>query len=196
MWTVFDETTVLWIGIAICASAITYLSLSQRQKDVVIQRLSFRSRRSSNADTPPRSLSPDKKDSNNVPPKASEYMETFPPLQRDLLEKVIAALPGPQREAAGDLKFDEQRFSQSLLRFTEDYRQADLDTYSPTGISVREIRALGDSPDYSELTGVPLPSPYLEHDINKALPRPYRPFRWAYHQTMCKSILPSCFTHD
>jgi len=30
-----------------------------------------------------------------------------------------------------------------------------------------------------------LPEPYGGFDPAKALPRPYRPFRWAYHQTMC-----------
>lgn len=54
------------------------------------------------------------------------------------------------------------------------------------GFSVDEIKALEDFPDYAELSGVSLPTPYPEFDIEKALPRPYRPFRWAYHQTICK----------
>ena len=49
-----------------------------------------------------------------------------------------------------------------------------------------EIKALGDFPDYEALSGVPLPEPYKEFDIKTALPRPYRPFRWQYHQTMCE----------
>lgn len=48
-----------------------------------------------------------------------------------------------------------------------------------------EIAAYGNFPDYATLSGVPLPKAYPELDIAKALPRPYRPFRWAYHQTMC-----------
>lgn len=39
--------------------------------------------------------------------------------------------------------------------------------------------------DYFELTGVPPPTPLPDFDIDNALPRPYRPFRWKYHQTMC-----------
>lgn len=58
--------------------------------------------------------------------------------------------------------------------------------YTPTGISAEEIQALGDFPDYAKLSGVPLPQTYPEFDVNRAMPRPYRPFRWAYHQTMCK----------
>ncbi|TKX27327.1 hypothetical protein C1H76_0164 [Elsinoe australis] len=47
-----------------------------------------------------------------------------------------------------------------------------------------EIKALGDFPDYAKLSGVPLPTPYATFDIDTAKPRPYRPLRWAYHQTM------------
>lgn len=50
---------------------------------------------------------------------------------------------------------------------------------------MEEIKALGDFPDYSKISGVLLPKAYKEFDIEKARPRPYRPFRWAYHQTMC-----------
>lgn len=47
-----------------------------------------------------------------------------------------------------------------------------------------EIEAYGDFPDYAMLSGVRLPDPYPEFDIKTALARPYRPFRWSYHQTM------------
>jgi hypothetical protein len=60
--------------------------------------------------------------------------------------------------------------------------------YTPTGFSTTEIQAMGDFPAYDILSGVPLPEPYENFDPAKALPRPYRPFRWAYHQTMCKFI--------
>ncbi|GLB35130.1 putative IMP dehydrogenase / GMP reductase domain containing protein [Lyophyllum shimeji] len=42
----------------------------------------------------------------------------------------------------------------------------------------------GKPPDYSKLSGVPHPSPLRDFDIDKAKPRPYRPFRWEYHQHM------------
>ncbi|KAF9481762.1 hypothetical protein BDN70DRAFT_854514 [Pholiota conissans] len=38
--------------------------------------------------------------------------------------------------------------------------------------------------DYFELCGVARPKPLPDFDIAKARPRPYRPFRWPYHQTM------------
>ena len=53
------------------------------------------------------------------------------------------------------------------------------------GFTMEEIRALGDFPDYATLSGVPLPEAYPEFDIRTAKPRPFRPVRWAYHQTMC-----------
>lgn len=58
--------------------------------------------------------------------------------------------------------------------------------YTATEFSNHEIKALGDFPDYAALSGVPLPKAYPEFDINKAKPKPYRPFRWVYHQTMCE----------
>jgi hypothetical protein len=179
-----NDRALLWAGLTICLSVITYLSLSQRQKDVVFRRLKLRGRRASSATTPPRSLSPDKKEPSNAPPKTAEYVNTFPPLIRDTLAKVHAGMPPAQRKAVGDLGFDENNWSKSVLDFDEDYRVCDPDKYVFTGVKVQEVRGLGDFPDYSTLSGVPLPEAYPEHDINKALPRPYRPFRWTYHQTM------------
>lgn len=52
------------------------------------------------------------------------------------------------------------------------------------GLSVREGKVEGET-NYFDLTGVPPPKPLPAFDIDNALPRPYRPFRWKYHQTMC-----------
>ncbi|KAJ6606544.1 hypothetical protein DFH09DRAFT_1120536 [Mycena vulgaris] len=38
--------------------------------------------------------------------------------------------------------------------------------------------------DYFALTGVRAPVPLLDFNIDEAKARPYRPFRWEYHQTM------------
>ncbi|KAK6533687.1 hypothetical protein TWF694_002619 [Orbilia ellipsospora] len=56
-----------------------------------------------------------------------------------------------------------------------------------------EIATLGRFPDYSTLSGVPPPKPYPNFNIATAKPRPYRPFRWAYHQTMSLSKLDPDF---
>lgn len=70
-------------------------------------------------------------------------------------------------------------------------RTADMDQknlFTPTGFSTEDIRALGRFPDYSVLSGTRNPQPYGDHfDINKAIFRPFRPFRWTYHQTMGES---------
>lgn len=66
-----------------------------------------------------------------------------------------------------------------------DHRSCKSTQYTPTGITLGQIKQLGKFPDYASLSGIPLPAPYPKFDIERALPRPYRPFRWNYHQTMC-----------
>ncbi|KAF9452869.1 hypothetical protein P691DRAFT_771973 [Macrolepiota fuliginosa MF-IS2] len=48
----------------------------------------------------------------------------------------------------------------------------------------KKSRAAMRETNYFELTGVPPPQPLPGFNIDDALPRPYRPFRWKYHQTM------------
>lgn len=43
-------------------------------------------------------------------------------------------------------------------------------------------------PDFSQLTGFPHPKPIHHFNIAHARPRPYRPFRWEYHQNMCMRV--------
>lgn len=38
-------------------------------------------------------------------------------------------------------------------------------------------------PDHAAISGVPLPTPLLQFDIDTAKPRPYRPFRWSVHSS-------------
>lgn len=64
------------------------------------------------------------------------------------------------------------------------------DQFTPTGFSTQDLRALGRFPDYSVLTGTRDPKPYGDQfDIHKAVFRPFRPFRWNYHQTMGEACL-------
>ncbi|KAF3091961.1 hypothetical protein TWF569_001747 [Orbilia oligospora] len=56
--------------------------------------------------------------------------------------------------------------------------------YPLKSYTLAQITYMGPFPCYGTLTGVPLPEPYHAFDIKTAKPRPYRPFRWAYHQTM------------
>lgn len=142
-----------------------------------------RGRRTSSSGTPPRSLSPEKKVPNNNPPPA-EYKDILPPSARENLAQAAKTSPHAQKDKLVGRTVDEAEVRKGLIHLTADYRACSPSTYTPSGFSVQEIKALGDFPDYAELSGVPLPEHYKEFKIETALPRPYRPFRWAYHQTM------------
>lgn len=182
-------TTIVWLASAIVLSLISFLALNRSQKDVVLRRLGLGRGSASRPSTP----TLEKQTSSSSKPLASstsDLFATLPPSQRGQLSKMVETMPAAQRQAMGDLSFDPATFARSLLGFEEDYRTADDAKYCYSGFSVRELKALGNFPDYSALSEVPKPQPYLEFDIDHAKPRPYRPFRWAYHQTMCAYPLP------
>lgn len=183
-----DELQLLWLGLVLSLSAITYLSLSQRQRSTIADRLLFRRRRGSSARTPPRSFSPVDKAPSNAAASSNEYATIFPPSQRHTLPHIAPTLAKTQREQLDSVVFHENSFKNNLIGWDEDYRSCDDSAYVASGFSINEIKALGDFPDYATLTEVPHPKPYHDFDIDKAIPRPYRPFRWAYHQTMCKDL--------
>lgn len=172
-----------WLASAIILSFLGFVALSKNQKDVVYRRLGLRRQASSRPSTPSLEKQAPSKPLASV---AADLVLAFPPSPRGQLSKMVGAMPAAQRAAMGDLSFDEKKFPSSLLGFDENYATADDGKYNYTGFSVRELKALGDFPDYATLSEVPMPQPYPEFDIDRALPRPYRPFRWAYHQTMCK----------
>jgi hypothetical protein len=166
----FDTLPTSWLlGLASLFSTIIYISLSKSRREALIARVRLRGRRASTAKTPPRSLSPEKN---------SQGKQALPSNYRD-------ALPPPRREAAHLPEVSEAEIRTNILPMKTDYRTCNDLKYTTMGFSLDEIKQLGDFPDYAQLSGVPLPQPYREFDLDKALPRPYRPFRWAYHQTMC-----------
>ncbi|RMJ15281.1 hypothetical protein CDV36_005081 [Fusarium kuroshium] len=101
----------------------------------------------------------------------SSYTNVFPPSQR------AAAF-------SSDPEADLSSGSKHVLEMDKDYRLANPSSYIFSGFSIKEILSLGDFPDYAKLSGVPLPSPLPNFNVDKAVPRPYRPLRWVYHQTM------------
>ena len=137
----------------------------------------------SSASTPPRSLTPGKKIPNHVSSQ-TELKGLFPPSSRKMLLKVAESLPTSRKRKIGAHEISHEELRKNLIPFEADYRQCGPSTRTSTEISMAEINALGDFPDYSKLSDVPLPKAYKEFEIEKAVPRPYRPFRWAYHQTM------------
>ena len=193
MWFLLTSPAIAYASIAICFRVVSFASLNQRQRNVVFERLRIRRRRPSSARTPPRSLSPENKIPINTLQPANDYVNVFPPSQRYVLRAILDRMSHEQRAALGDLDFDEENFEKSILGWEEEYSSADDSKYLYSGFSVREIKALGQFPDYATLSGVSLPQPYHDFDIKKALPRPYRPLRWNYHQTMSLSKMDTDF---
>jgi hypothetical protein len=113
-------------------------------------------------------------------------VDTLPPSRRFTLAKTGVTLESA--EATGKLVVSQSNWKQKIIPLETSYIEADDSLYTPCEFLIREVKALGDFPDYAMLSGIPLPKPYLNFDIKKAIPRPYRPFRWAYHQTMCTSF--------
>lgn len=179
------------IGVMVAAVLLIFMTKEQRvgllDYGLSCMSTATRERRISSSKTPPRSVSPEKKVPNNGPPPA-DYKDVFPPSCRELLAQSTERLPPALRERLRAGEVDPVAFRNGLVPFTADYRECGPSTYTPTEFSIGEIKALGDFPDYAELSGVPRPEAYKEFKIDTALPRPYRPFRWAYHQTMCRSF--------
>jgi hypothetical protein len=176
------------LGAIFVASSAFFFIAQKSRRDIVLDRLHLSRRRVSGAKTPPRSLSPSKKLVQGL--TEPNYVDTFPPSRRFALND-LDALTSVSSSKNVDKPSDD--WKKMLVPMASSYLDADENMYMPCGLSVKEIKALGDFPDYATLSGVPLPKPYLGFDISKALPRPYRPFRWAYYQTMCRSSVSMDF---
>ncbi|KAL8769388.1 MAG: hypothetical protein Q9209_004616 [Squamulea sp. 1 TL-2023] len=181
-----SKSYALLTAIGLLVTIVAFVLLSKSEQRLVHNRLSswilFTSRgpRTASSKTPPRSVSPDKKPPVNAPPSA-DYKEIFPPWRRDSLSTVRS-----DKCIQVVNEIPESLVREGLVPFTADFRtcKSPATTYTPMGISISEVTSLGDFTDYAELSGVPLPEPYLDFKIESALPRPYRPLRWGYHQTM------------
>lgn len=175
-------TSAMWIfGIALAAVAVLFLAINKKQRDILLHLLKRSSGRVLSTSTPPLSLA------EKQPRKLSNYNEVLPPFRREALRETTKnAASKENTKTSGDGDINEETVKQLILPMTANYETSAGNLFTPTGFSVDEIKSLGDPPDYAELSGIPPPDAYPEFDIDKALPRPYRPFRWNYHQTMCK----------
>ncbi|KAK7994700.1 hypothetical protein PG990_013473 [Apiospora arundinis] len=128
------------------------------------------------------SLPPTPTYSKNVYTKADPFPSSviFPPSRRGALAQLLPSSKLAKKETS--IEISELKSKQLPTTHTQDPNKPDQ--YTPTGISTQEIKALGTFPDYSVLSGVPYPKPCPSFDITKAAFRPFRPFRWTYHQTM------------
>ncbi|KAM0283081.1 hypothetical protein ACHAQH_002684 [Verticillium albo-atrum] len=118
------------------------------------------------------------------------YADVFPPIENDSLSGVAA---GCANLKAVNLNLSLGTTARHLVPLDADYRKCDPASFNYSGFRFADICALGDFPDYAKLSGVPLPSPLLDFDVDRAPPRPYRPFRWSYHQTMSLSKMDKDF---
>ena len=188
-----DDIFVI-VGLILATLSIFYISLSKKQRDYLYERITLRRRRVSGSTTPPRSLTPDKKGGITTP-VTTDYKEVFPPSRRGSLANVPIFSP-EQKKKLKVAPPSPAQIKSAILPLMTPLEDCMSPVYTPTEFSAEEIRALGDFPDYAELSGVPLPEPYHDFDITKAKARPYRPLRWPYHQTMCSfSRLPSISYH-
>ncbi|KAI9804437.1 MAG: hypothetical protein M1825_001336 [Sarcosagium campestre] len=158
-------------GLALIALSIVYISLNQKQQETLLQYLHFNRRRSSASKIPTRSPSPEKKDGKGST-LITDYRDVFPPSRRSSLANV----PAFSTEQAKKLKITTPAPEQTKTAIAPlDTPLEDLNSpaFTPTEFSHEDIKALGDFPDYAQLSGVPLPQPWPEFDINKAIARPY-----------------------
>ncbi len=185
-FSILQDQWLLGLGFLFLLSSCAVLAVNKRQRDAVLERLHFHRRRASGASTPPRSFSPSKKASSTTI-GTPDYSTIFPPSRREVLPELAKTLAPANASVLLKDKPSADSLMENLLPMAQSYVVNDgVPKYTPTGFSTDEIKAMGDFPAYDILTGTPLPQGYQNFDPAKALPRPYRPFRWAYHQTMCK----------
>lgn len=170
------EQTSMYILFCTFVAAITLFYLLRARK-TIDETVTSVQEKSPSATTPPRSLSPPNEKSSSEAPATSTLPVTIsnPSLRGGKLQ-----IFPPSRRGS--------------LAFGLGTPTTPDDVASPIGSTPEQIAALGDFPDYEKLSGVPLPQPYLNFDIKMARPRPYRPFRWNYYQTMCTFKFP--FIHS
>ncbi|MCJ1433527.1 hypothetical protein MMC27_002890 [Xylographa pallens] len=178
-----DYSMYAVVGIVLTAGFVLLLSRQQRERILSYAHPSSRGRRISTSKTPPRSVSPERKVPNDGPPPV-DYKDIFPPSTRENLVKASELLLLSQRDKLDGGEIEGALFQKDVIPFTADFRECGPSTYTPTEVSIEEVRSLGDFPNYAELSGVPLPEAYKEFKIETAIARPYRPLRWTYHQTM------------
>jgi hypothetical protein len=173
------------LGIAFAIVTVSYFSLDHKQRTLLLSRFGL-DRQHRLPWAPQRSPSLTKHGEKFTPPTGQEYKDAFPPSRRLALAELTDSrfsVGGKSGKGLSEIPHNTDKSlpdDQNVL--APQYKKFS----TPTGFTVEEIKALGNFPDYATLSGVPLPAPYTDFDIKTAMSRPYRPFRWSYHQTMCK----------
>lgn len=176
----------LAFGVCFVLVSLLYLSRNPQLQARILGRISTSHSKAKTSLTPPTSVSRDDKRLASSNTAQSQYGDVFPPHRRSALAELKPnALKGPG-PTVQELSERPPNYTPLVPDKAVCNTDAMLHHTTPTGFTIEEIRRLGDFPDYATLSGMPLPNPYREFDIKAALPRPYRPYRWPYHQTMCK----------
>lgn len=178
------------LGVAFTIVTVTYFALNEKRRALILRRFGL-DRQHRLPWAPPKSQSSAKQE---LPKKSAlaagqEYKDTFPPCRRQALADLTDnrfSVGGKSGKGLSELPHNT---SKPLPHDTNVLAPQYKKYSTPTGFTVEEIKALGNFPDYATLSGVSLPAPYTNFDIQTALARPYRPFRWEYHQTMCKCCI-------
>ncbi|EED17580.1 conserved hypothetical protein [Talaromyces stipitatus ATCC 10500] len=172
----FHIWSLQWlVGLALLGTTVIYVAFTRVRGRSILSR----ARKTSTSKTPPRSLSPEKKPSASSGAPDTCYSDALPPPRREAMLNMKSKIP-----KTASKHISEEHILKNILPMTQNYETASDGLYTSMGFSVKEIKEMGDFLDYSALSGVPLPNAHQEFKIEKALPRPYRPFRWNYHQTM------------
>lgn len=132
-------------------------------------------------------------ENNGLAQRGDNYVDSFPPSPKEDTPSGTGLLELKSRTVLDRSNRHKVLLKTRQLPSRRKPTSNDLDLLTPTGFSLREIESLGRFPDYSVLSGVPNPAPCPDFDIEKAVFRPFRPFRWSYHQTMSKSY---CFQNS
>jgi len=185
-FSILPNRWLLGLGAICLVTSLAVLAFSKRHRDSVLHKLHFhKHRRFSGASTPPRSLSISKESAGSC--TTPDYITAFPASRRCVLPDLANKAVDVNTKISTGTEPSPEFLVKNILPTTRSYSlDNDVPKYTPTGFSTAEIKAIGDFPAYDILSGVPLPEPYENFNPATALPRPYRPFRWAYHQTMCK----------
>ncbi|KAL1845000.1 hypothetical protein VTK73DRAFT_1351 [Phialemonium thermophilum] len=115
-----------------------------------------------------------------------DFVRVFPPSRRHALQHLLRESAKTQRSSIPDDAPAPNVLQVQALPMAATpahFRKGGL--YTPTGFRLDEVASLGVFPDYAVLSGVRHPEPCGPNfDLSRACFRPFRPFRWGYHQTM------------
>ena len=163
---------VFAIGSFIIICSAIFISLTDKRRDSLLSKL--------------RGISP-LTEKHTEPANGGEpnYSDVFPPSRRHTFVQLGPSVLEKLGKSAKEFQHRHINYSKQVPD-KDDVDNSQWDNLvTPTGFTVEEIKLLGDFPDYAKLSGVPLPSAYMDFNLTRAKPRPYRPLRWEYHQTMC-----------